>query len=410
MPRILLVLILSAIGLSGLTAQEAVEQAQSFPSDMAREPLSDFVIENPAEGFRLRFGGKMDFDWTSFAAGGEVINSAGTFQDGAELRRTRFAFSGKTYDWLKFKASFDITSNKSGLRDMWVEVGDIPVIGKFRVGHFKEPFGLERSNSSSTQTFLERSSASSLTPSRNAGFAIGDTLWHKQATWATGVFRETSSSGDAQDSVFGDETGVTGRFTFLPWFEGTGNRLLHLGISLSRRQPDNGFMQVSDGMQLHQSPIIVDTGLFAVDSISMLSLEAATVLGPFSLQGEWLQTKAQLPGGGSVTFPGFYLQGSYFLTGEHRIYSRKNGRFSGQSVASPFHPQKEGAGAWEVATRLSKLDLDSGQVIGGVLRNASFGVNWYLNEDLKVQFDYEYSELQSFGNVQGVSVRVEFLW
>jgi len=408
--RLLLISLAATLFLSSAVAQELEPAFESYPSDMAKEPFSGFQIESPEDGFSLRFGGKMDFDWTSFAAGGDVVDRSGTFHDGAELRRARLAFSGEAYDWLEFKASFDFTATKSGLRDMWLAVDDIPVLGKLRIGHFKEPFGLERSTSSSSQLFLERSSAAALTPSRNAGFAFSDTLWDKQATWAAGVFRETDSSGEAQDSVFGSEIGYTGRFTFLPWYEKSGQRLLHLGLSLSSRQPDDGEMRIAEGMQLHQSPTLVDTGLFAVDSITIVGLEAAAVMGPFSLQGEWLQTKAQLGGGGEVTFPGFYLQAGYFLTGESRAYSRTKGRFSWPEVGSAFHPKADGMGAWELATRLSKLDLDNGPIAGGVLRSASAGLNWYLNEDVKVQFDYEYAELESFGNVHGVAVRVEFLW
>src|SRR5262249_32415273 len=76
-----------------------------------------------------------------------------------------------------------------------------------------------------------------------------------------------------------------------------------------------------------------------------------------------------------------------------------------------------GWGAWEVAARYSYLNLNDGPVRGGVMGGTTLGLNWYLNSNLKVQFEYltnsRYDKLTG-GNgnlpapVQGFGSRIQF--
>ena len=47
-----------------------------------------------------------------------------------------------------------------------------------------------------------------------------------------------------------------------------------------------------------------------------------------------------------------------------------------------------GPGAWELAARWSRLNLNDGVIHGGVMDGIELGVNWYLNTNLKIQFEY----------------------
>lgn len=50
---------------------------------------------------------------------------------------------------------------------------------------------------------------------------------------------------------------------------------------------------------------------------------------------------------------------------------------------------------WEVAARLSHIDLNSQDVKGGRLTDFTFGLNWYLNNYSKMQFNYVRAFLDS---------------
>ena len=72
------------------------------------------------------------------------------------------------------------------------------------------------------------------------------------------------------------------------------------------------------------------------------------------------------------------------------------------------------ARAWELAARWSHLDLNDGTIRGGMLDNLSLGVNWHLNNNLRVQFMYLHSNRYNLkagvipGDVDGLGIRTQF--
>jgi len=76
---------------------------------------------------------------------------------------------------------------------------------------------------------------------------------------------------------------------------------------------------------------------------------------------------------------------SYFLTGEHWGYDRRQGRLRRPKVnENAFLVRDEdgklchGLGAWEVAYRYSWVDLNDNGIDGGQTSQHTFGLNWYL--------------------------------
>jgi phosphate-selective porin OprO/OprP len=130
------------------------------------------------------------------------------------------------------------------------------------------------------------------------------------------------------------------------------------------------------------------------DSVTLLGLEGALVDGAFSLQGEVMASRIDLRGGSDADLFGGYLQASYFLTGEHRPYSRSSGVF-GQVRPKRSFDGKGNWGAWEVAARCSYLDLDDPAVDAGTLHDLALGLNWYLNPNVRVMWNYVHSILDT---------------
>ena len=127
----------------------------------------------------------------------------------------------------------------------------------------------------------------------------------------------------------------------------------------------------------------VDTGtLTHVDRIDRTGLEGLWIHGPWSLQGEWLaQDVRRTDGMPSVQGSGFYVFGSWVVTGESRPYESGN--------VGNLKP----AGAWgavELLARYDEVDLDDpgAGVHGGREHNWALGANWYLLTHFRLQANY----------------------
>ena len=129
-------------------------------------------------------------------------------------------------------------------------------------------------------------------------------------------------------------------------------------------------------------------------------MQTAVLLGPLSFQAEWSGTQVDQIGGGPVFLQGAYVMASYFVTGEHRGYDRKTGKFTPPRVHSEFVCRSGaggvGPGAWELTARLAWLDFESsnlpldseGMKVGSRQTQITLGVNWYLTDTARIMLNY----------------------
>jgi len=312
-----------------------------------------------------------------------------------EFRQLRVSIFGTLYDWAEFKLSIDF-ANVRDIKDEWIRFTKIPYIGHITLGYMKEPFSLENWTGLKSITFMERGlPTEAFAPGRNFGIRRHATALDQRMTWAVGAFLNTGSFsdvGDSKDQI--DEANgwnLTARITGLPLYEENGKKLLHLGLSYSHQ-----FRGSKDvGSRLRTRPEsrltddrLVDTGEFFTDSADLINAEFAIVNGPLSFQGEYFHVFEDADALGNPNFWGFYLFGSYFITGEHRNYGRQSGTFYRLEPKHKFHPLKGEWGAWELTSRFSYIDLNSAAIRGGKEFDFTAGLNWYLNKKARFMFNY----------------------
>ncbi len=396
-------------------AQPAAEKAGKRPPANKAKGTELHVYWNKGlsfqsedKAFAIGIGGRIMTDWGYLDADRDVEKYfSDSFGSGAEIRRARIKLSGTLYRDIGFKSEIGFAGGKVALKDMYLQMKHLPYVGSLVIGHAKEPFSLEELTSSNSSTFMERSLPVAFVPGRNIGFMLHNSAFDRKMTWAVGVFRETNDTGDGFDDS--DHYNVTGRVTAVPWRDQAHQRFVHLGLSYSHQ-----FMDDDTGIRFRQRPEshltderFVDTGEIPADALDLFGSEAALVLGPFSVQGEYIHSWVSATGEDDPDFGGFYVYASYILTGEQRNYDSAKGVFKGVKPRNNFSLRDHGWGAWEVALRYSRLDLDSSDIDGGTLDDMTVGLNWYLNPNTRFMLNYVLADLDGVGDTNIIESRLQ---
>jgi len=99
------------------------------------------------------------------------------------------------------------------------------------------------------------------------------------------------------------------------------------------------------------------------------------------------------------------VSAGYFITGEYRKYQKDDGVFGSVKVRHPrlsgshSRGRSRGRGGWELVARYAYLDYydpnsplsPKGTTPGIRLGQATFGLNWYLADRLRILFNYNYA-------------------
>ncbi len=360
-------------------ALEAIENNQKDDSDSVITTLSGgkLKFKTADNAFKMQVGGRIMADAAWFDSDQRGLGS------GTEIRRARLFAKGTFWNHWNFKAQFDFTGSDH-IKDAYLEytgLGEhLPVPLSIKVGHFYQPFGLETLTSSKYITFMERSLSNTFSPGRNIGLALGS--HGKNWTATLGIYGD---GFDNENSDNHESYGLSARSTYAPFYEK--GRSLHLGGGLEYRQQKDQTVRVRTRPESHITDTrLVDASLDDVSDSIIWGLETAAVLGPFSLQAEYVDASYDRNDAANVNFHGWYSYASWFITGESRNYKASQGKFS--RVKPNDVVGKGGWGAWELAVRYSEIDLNDGDVQGGRQDNVTVGLNWYATPSIRFMANY----------------------
>jgi phosphate-selective porin OprO/OprP len=361
----------------------------------------------------FRFGTSLQLDGT---AGWESNRSAfnfGKIEDQVRVRRLRLSTYGRL-NWMNFKASLDLGAD-AGFKDLWFEgrEGGLELwdymLGKFRFGQFREPFSFERQTGNAFTSFAERSlPVQTFAPGRTLGGMVHDVSESGRAHWAVGVFSLGSrNEDDDSNSLFS----ITGRVTGLPIYEDDGKRLLHVGASVSNRNPTSSTRYFSRPEARYVEPY-ADTGNIDATGITLFGFELAGVRDSWWAQSEFISSRVNANQLGTLEFSGAYFQLGYILTGQSKRYRNNGGVFDRyrpeEESPNARFINREHAGMWEVAGRASRTDLSDGAVVGGKLTTYSAGLNYYPSWATRIQLNYIHAVPEDQGSSNIVILRVQY--
>jgi len=154
--------------------------------------------------------------------------------------------------------------------------------------------------------------------------------------------------------------------------------------------------------------------------------ELAWLVGPFGLRAEYITDQSDLErttGAGALParpvesrldLDGWYVMGSYWLTGEDDLYNKR------PQVKAPLAPWSEegGWGAVEVAVRYSEAHFDEDVFTSGLadsrvssseVNQWAGGANWWFNPFTKLTVDFYHNHFDDGVILDGVRERDESL-
>ncbi|HLI66036.1 MAG TPA: porin [Caulobacteraceae bacterium] len=353
-------------------------------------------------------------------------------KDGTDVRRARIGVDGIAFgDW-DYRLIFDFggtgVENTGQFYEGWIQYSGIWPLHA-RVGAFPPSIGLEDQGSTNGMPLLERSAVEDIA----RGLAAGDTrtaamLWASGDHWlasgaVTGRVVGVINTGTATavPQTFGDQLGFVGRLAATP-LSGP-DWLVHVGAhgSYVARPANTGgpgaagpaaanahVIALSNTQELRvDGTKLINTGNIDARDASSAGVEFAVQKQNFYLQSEYEQFNVGRtdPGLASPTFHGWYVEGSWMITGERRAYNKQTAAFDAPPVAHPFSWIGGGTGAFELAARYSDMDLnfDAGApgtapkadaIRGGEEQNWTVGLNWYPNSFLRFMLDYQNVRIQ----------------
>lgn len=399
--------VFSALVLSFFTAisQESRENPFSFQWN------NGFSLESQDKQFAFKFGGRLMIDHGYFFQNEALDRNFGPLKskNGTEIRRARVFMSGTVYGNAEFKMQLDFAGGETAFKDVYIGLKDIPALGTLRVGHVKEPFRFDVLTSSKYNTFLEPAPVRDFSQSRNSGLLVLNDFLDDRLSAQAGVFRMANDFGD--DVLADDGYVLTGRITGLPIVKEEKRQLLHVGLGLSFRKPEQKTYSIASRPEAHMAPKYIKTDtLNNINSIVLTNLEAVYVHGPISFQGEYLYATTQnatLATFDTYNFRSFYGQLGYFITGESKNYRGSYEGFGRTRPNSNFGGTDRGWGAWEVALRYSRSNLNSKDVMGGNLTDFTLGLNWHLNPAMRLMLNHVWSTIENQGNATILQGRLQ---
>jgi phosphate-selective porin OprO/OprP len=358
------------------------------------------------------------------------LSHARELKNGALFRRARIGVDGKAFgDW-DYRLLFDFggtgVENTGQLYEGWLQYNGLKP-GHIRIGAFAPSLGLDDQASTNTSPFFERAAISDLARGLAAGdtrlaaqvFGYGENWLAAAAVTGRTIGTINTGSASATPQTYGDQIGFTGRLAGNPYHDN--GFLVHVGVNGSYvQQPANTAGPAANGIvPLSAQSIafgatpeirvdgtkLINTGSIAADHASTVGAEFAVQHSNLLLQAEYQRLAVDRSDGlSSPHFNGYYVSGSWFITGERRAYNPQSAAFDGPVVANPFDWKKGGWGAWELAVRYSDADLNyhagaagtlqTGDAIrGGEEKNVTVGVNWYWNALARLMFDYQHIKI-----------------
>ena len=381
------------------------------------------------------------------------------------LRRVRPTIEGTVLGKYDYRFTPDFGGGNATVVDAYLDARLDPAF-KIRAGKYKPFVGLERLQGGGDIKFVERSYVTNaILPNRDVGISVYGDIFGGKLNYAFGVNNGVVDGGNSSSGTefednkeftvrlfanpFKDETnalaglgfGIAGTFTNID-----GEKNLNFTDTSAADATRNGLPSyVTNGQQTF---FRYGGGVVADGSRTRIAPQANYYYGPFGLIIEYARVSQDVSkaSGGSPAAGGALVSDSLVLANTNKklkhdawqiaasyLITGEDASFKGVKPKNDFDLDKGGWGAWELVARYSEINLDedtfknangvnagefgatgtaataAGLAYSDLSRSAksakswTAGVNWYLNQNAKIQLNYEHTSFDGGDLANGLA-------
>ncbi|MFI5321418.1 MAG: porin, partial [Myxococcota bacterium] len=209
-----------------LEVKQEEDETKAQTAALVSADKSGFQITSPDKTtFRLRIRGYAHFDSVTFLEKSSLLA-----RERFQVSRARPIIEGTLLENIDFRLMPDFAGGSPTLFDAYINLRYLPE-AQLQIGKYKAPIGLERLQSATANSFVERGLPTFLVPTRDLGLQVWGELREGLVSYAVGVFNGARDSGNADvgDIDSNDAKDVAARVFTQPFLETNWEALRGLG-------------------------------------------------------------------------------------------------------------------------------------------------------------------------------------
>lgn len=374
-----------------IQAEEAAAKAPTTPLLSIGD--KGLGVKTPSGDFDFKLRGTVQFDQRHF-----LDDESPAVNDSSLFRRLRPSLEGTLGPLLAYRITPELAGDSATVVDAYVDVRFNPAY-TLRAGKLKGPIGLERLQSASAISLIERGFPTELAPNRDVGVQLQGELLAGRLSYAAGLYNGAPDGRDAPTVDADNHVEFAARLFAEPW-RNDANALSGLGFGLAasigdKRGAGNNFLPRyrTPGQNVffnYRSTVTANGTHRRLSPQAYYYRNAFGVLGEYIISEQDVGLSNNPAANSTLKHDAWQLTASWVLTGEDASY---------RGIGRPDRPYAIGApgwGAFELVGRCGELDVDDdafplfAAADGAASRAQAWGIglNWYLTSNLKLAVNH----------------------
>ena len=314
-----------------------------------------------------------------------------------KLRDARLLFGGRfktkrSFTW-QAGVMYDAVTHKWLVRQTGLMIAVPEIYSHFFIGRAKEGFSLNKVMVGYDGWSMERLPFTDATvPLLADGIKWLGYDPRAHLFWNLGAFMDAFSEGQSFSTY---NYQFVARSGWVPLAGDTAGKLLEMAMNFRIGDINNDTLQLRSKPEASPAPYFIDTKKFPGASALAFGPELYYRPGRLLLGGEYYWQRVNSPETGDPWFHGGEAVIAWAATGEVRPYNLAGNYFRELSPDSTV--VQGGPGAWVPMIKFSYSNLTNGPLQGGIFWRVTPMLNWYLTDNLRLEFAYGYGVLNQSG-------------